>query len=254
MKRILAVLLFILCAMPSLAEDVTITILYNNVAYDKNLETGWGFAAFISGLEKNIMFDTGGDGDLLLSNMAKLKIDPGDVAIIVLSHIHGDHVDGLWSVLKRNNTISVYLPRSFPASFKERVMKMSRRVVLVDRPIKVCKGVWSTGELGTYIREQSLVIETVRGIIVMTGCAHPGIVNIARFAKGYFKRDLYLVLGGFHLEGVGEGEIKSIIGELKHLGVKRFSPSHCTGTLAMDLFKQAGGYIHSGCGARIRVR
>ncbi len=254
MKRILAILLFILFAVPSFAENVTITVLYNNVPYDKDLKTGWGFAAFISGLEKNIMFDTGGNGDLLLFNMAKLKIDAGDIAIIVLSHIHGDHVDGLWSVLKRNSAISVYLPRSFPASFKARVMKMSRRMVLVDRPVKVCRGVWSTGELGTYIREQSLVIETVRGLIVMTGCAHPGIVNIARFVKGYFKRDLYLVLGGFHLGGVGEGEIKSIISELKRLGVKRFGPSHCTGALAMDLFKQAGGYINSGCGARIRVR
>ena len=62
-----------------------------------------------------------------------------------------------------------------------------------------------------------------------------------------------LILGGFHLMGYSERDIMLIITELKRLGVKRFGPSHCSGGLAIELFKKEKGFFSSGCGARIRV-
>ncbi|GAG77237.1 unnamed protein product, partial [marine sediment metagenome] len=228
-KKSILLLLIILFATPCYAKDITITVVYNNIPYDKNLETRWGISLFIEGLDENILFDTGGDGKVLLSNMDKLKIDHKDIDIVVLSHIHADHVGGLWDILEKNNKISVYLPNSFPRDFKDRAAKMSKEAIFADKPVKICNRVWSTGELGTWMREQSLIIGTEKGTIVITGCAHPGVVNIVRFAKNYLNKDIYLVLGGFHLMAYSESQVKEIIKQLKQLGVKKVGPSHCTG-------------------------
>jgi len=52
--------------------------------------------------------------------------------------------------------------------------------------------------LGTGIKEQSLIIKSAKGLIIITGCAHPGIVNIVKKAKEIFPNEnVYLVLGYF---------------------------------------------------------
>ena len=249
---LLAALLF---STPCFAQDLAITIVYNNVPFDKNLETRWGISIFVEGLEKNILFDTGGEGTVLLSNMAKLKIAPDDIDVVVLSHIHGDHVGGLWGFLEKNNQAIVYLPESFPGNFKDRAKMMSKKVASVHKPVKICERVWSTGELGTWMKEQSLIIDTKKGLIVITGCAHPGIVNIVKFAKNYLKEDVYLVLGGFHLMAYNENQVIQIIKGLKELGVKKVGPSHCTGGRPIELFREAWGedFLDLGCGARLKI-
>ena len=253
LKEFIFIFLISLVAMPCYAEDITITVTYNNVPYDESLETRWGISLFIEGLEKDILFDTGGNGEVLLSNMARLKIDVRDIDIVILSHIHSDHVGGLWSILEKNNKISVYLPQSFPENFKNRAGKISKGIISIGKPVKICRSVWSTGELGTWLKEQSLVIETSKGLVVITGCAHPGIVNIVKFAKNYLKKDIYMVLGGFHLMAYSENQVNKIIEDLRELGVKKVGPSHCTGGRAIELFKEAWGkdFIELGCGAKI---
>ncbi len=237
------------------AKDFTITVPYNNVPFNEDLETAWGISVFIEGLQKSILFDTGGDGSILLSNMEKLKIDPAEVEVVILSHIHGDHAGGLDALLQINNKVSVYLPSSFPDDFKNKVKSITGELLTVKEPHRIFENVWSTGELGTSIKEQSLVIVTPKGLIVITGCAHPGIVDIAKFVKNYFKKDIYLILGGFHLISYSESEIKEIIRELKALKVYKIAPSHCTGGRAIELFEEEWGkdFIDLGCGARIKI-
>ena len=90
----------------------TITILYdyNPGDSDKRLETAWGFSCLVEGPEKTILFDTGGDSATLLRNMRTLGIDPRDMDVIVISHVHGDHVGGLAGFLEENHAVTVYLP------------------------------------------------------------------------------------------------------------------------------------------------
>ena len=237
------------------AKEVTITIPYNNVPLNDDLKTAWGLSVFVEGLQYSILFDTGGDGSILLSNMKKLKIDPAGVEIVVLSHIHGDHVGGLDTLLQTNNKVSVYLPSSFPDDLKNKVKRITGKSLTVKEPHEIFENVWSTGELGTSIKEQSLVIGTSKGLIVITGCAHPGIVNIAKFVKNHFKEDIYLLMGGFHLGSYSEGKIKEIIRELKALEVIKIAPSHCTGERAIELFEEAWeeDFIDLGCGAKIKI-
>jgi 7,8-dihydropterin-6-yl-methyl-4-(beta-D-ribofuranosyl)aminobenzene 5'-phosphate synthase len=245
----------ILFSTPCFAQDIAITIAYNNVAYDKALTTAWGFSCFIEGLEKNILFDTGGQGSILLGNMEKLGINSMDIDAVVLSHIHSDHIGGLWSLLETNSRITVYFPESFPASFKNKIKKLCQKAISIENPAKICQQVWSTGELGSGIKEQSLIIDSKKGLIIITGCAHPGIVNIVRFAKGYLNKDVYLVMGGFHLMAYSENQVKQITKDLKELGVKKVGPSHCTGGRPIELFREAWGedFIELGCGARLNL-
>ena len=244
------------------APGVTITILYDNNAYDERLETAWGFACLVEGPEKTILFDTGGDSTTLLSNMRTLGIDLRSVDVVVISHVHGDHVGGLAGFLAENHAVTVYLPQSFPESIKEATREAGAELVEVHDAVEICQFVYSTGELGDWIKEQSLVIETARGLVVITGCAHPGVVNIVRRAQEVVGARLprplrtYLVLGGFHLGGASAAEIATIVEDLQQLGVQKTAPCHCSGDVARRLFEEAYGedFYPVGVGSRLEVR
>jgi len=235
--------------------DLTITVVYDNNPYKQELETAWGFSALITGAEKTILFDSGGDGSLLLGNMEKLAVDPDKIDIVVLSHIHGDHTGGLGSFLEKNPSVTVYLPESFPKKFKDNVQARGAKMVEVEQPLKICENVYSTGQLGKWIREQSLVIRTDKGLIVITGCAHPGIVNIVNIAKDLVKDDILLVMGGFHLEWATKGKIEKIISAFEQWHVRYVGPCHCTGDKARALFEKHFGenYINIGAGKEITM-
>jgi len=238
------------------AERVTITILYDNNPYDERLETAWGFSCLVEGLEKTILFDTGGDSAMLLRNMRKLGIDPQIVEAIVISHIHYDHLGGLAGFLEEENkNVTVYLPECLPESIKDTVRKSGAELVEVCEPTRVCERAYSTGELGTWIKEQSLVIETDKGLVVITGCAHPGVVNVVREAKGLRGSDVHLVLGGFHLCWLNVFQIKDIVDGVRKEGVEMVAPCHCSGDLARSTFGKAYGenFILVGVGRRLEI-
>ncbi len=229
--------------------------LYDNYLYDPDLKTGWGFSCLVKVKDKNILFDTGADDFTLLDNMKNLKIDPKDINIIVLSHIHGDHTGGLWGILEKNSNLTVYLPRSFPRDFKKKVQSYKAKVVEVDDPAVIFESVSTTGELGTWIKEQSLIVKTTKGLVVITGCAHPGIVDILREVKKITGEDIYLVLGGFHLSGSSDSELKKIVKAFRELEVKKVAPCHCSGDRTRRLFKDEyqKDFISNGVGKVIEI-
>jgi len=248
-------ILIVLLTTNCYGDDMNITVTFNNVPYDKDLETGWGFSAYIEGFEKNILFDTGDNGEILLSNMKKLGIDVKKIDIIVLSHIHADHTGGLMSVLEKNPDCTIYMPAAFPDDFKDQVSQNCKKAVFVDKATKICENVWSGGQLGTDIKEQALIIESKNGLVVITGCAHPGIVNVVRDAVKILNKDVFLIIGGFHFKATPNFAVQLNINNLKKIGVKKVAPSHCTGEKATELFKKAwgDGFVDLGCGASIRI-
>jgi len=246
---------------------MSITVTYDNNAYEQGLETAWGFSAFIAGTEKSILFDTGG-GRLLLDNMEKLAIEPDNVDMVVLSHIHPDHTGGLAGFLEKNSNVTVYLPVSFPRKFKNTAQDHGAKIVEVNpvrsktsisngvkKSLQICENVYSTGQLGRLIKEQSLIIRTGKGMVVITGCAHPGILSVVNTAKDLIKDDILLVMGGFHLEWASKGRIEKIISAFKQLGVRCVGPCHCSGHKARSLFEKHFGssYINIGAGKVITL-
>ncbi len=235
---------------PSLHRPVTLTVIYDNNPFDARLKTEWGLACLIEIDGKTILFDTGGDGPTLMDNLTTLGFDPDRIDAVVLSHEHADHVGGLNAVLSVNHHLSVFVPRSFSSTFLAPVSKRAG-VIRVHDPVTITEHVRTTGEMGTTIVEQSLLVETARGLVVITGCAHPGIVEIVRHAQA--EGAIYLILGGLHLGDASPGQVETIVQELKRVGVQRVAPCHCTGEAATQRF-QAGfptDFILTGVGSQI---
>jgi len=184
-----------------------ITIIYDNeiVKDIKRLKAGWGFSCFIQTKEKNILFDTGWDGDILISNMELLGIDPKDINLVVISHSHWDHCGGLARVLNLNKNLEVYVPKSFSNHLKKEINKRANIFCEVQQSKEIYPGIYTTGEIeGSLptgkirisIKEQSLICSTAKGLVVITGCAHSGINNILNSADKLGK--VYALIGGFH--------------------------------------------------------
>ncbi|HEY47830.1 MAG: hypothetical protein AMJ88_01625 [Anaerolineae bacterium SM23_ 63] len=233
---------------------LTITIVYDNNAYDTRLTTAWGFAAFIEYQGHTLLFDTGGDGSILLRNMNILEIDPTRIESVVLSHIHGDHVGGLNTLLAQGIQPSVYLLPSFPQSFKQNTSRMVE-VIETEPGQVVVDAVYTTGEMGRSPPEQALVIKTDRGLVVITGCAHPGVVQMVEQAQDLFGGNVHLVIGGFHLGGKSIQELERIVDDFRRLEVEKVAPCHCTGDQAIRMFAEAYGndFIAAGVGKVILI-
>lgn len=236
-------------------DSIRFHVVFNNISYKAGLQTGWGFSCLVEGLHETVLFDTGGDGDFLLSNMQKLGFQAGAVEVIVLSHIHGDHTGGLDTFLARNSNVTVYMPESFPVSFQHRVQSLGAAIKTISGPQRLFDKVHSTGEMGTAIKEQALIVETRDGLVAITGCAHPNVADMAERAKAYLGKNIYLLMGGFHLGGTRDVEIREIIKRLRTIGVKKVAPSHCTEDHAINMFRKKWGddFLEGGLGAVIEV-
>lgn len=231
-------------------ENIRMTVLYDNYTAVENVTADWGFACLIEAQDKSILYDTGTNPDVLLKNSKTLNVDLGQLDMIIITHNHGDHTGGLETVLKLQPDLPVYYPKSFPEGFEERVSKSGGKNIRVDQPLELCKGIWLTGEMGNSIKELSLISETDKGLVIVTGCSHQGIVNILKKSKEICKLDIDLVFGGFHLMRHSDKQVNAIIDDFRDLGVNRCGATHCTGDRQIGLFKQAFGdnYVPMGVG------
>lgn len=234
-----------------LENPAKVTIIYDNYAYKEGMEADWGFSCYIEGTEKNILFDTGTKRDLFSRNFKELNIDHKKVDMVVISHEHGDHTGGLFTLLEMNHDLTVIMPFSFSYNIVRRVETYGAKAVTVENPVEICKDVYLSGELGSrMIKEQSLAINTKKGLVIICGCSHTGIINIIKKFKETLNKDIYMVFGGFHLMNKTEQEVNEIINQMEELGVQKCGASHCTGVRQIQMFKKEFGdnYVAMGVG------
>ena len=210
-----------------------ITIIYDNEVWKEGLRSDWGFACLVEAYGRKILFDTGANGSILLDNMRKLGIDPVIVEDVIISHAHFDHSGGLSSFLKVNSNVKIYVPASL------RGVRSAKEVVFVSGPIKIHKGIISTGELQGI--EQSLLVTTDKGLVLIVGCSHPGVRNILRVASQFGKP--YAIIGGLH--GFNEFDL------IESLSL--VCPTHCTQFKSEIKALYPKKYIEGGVGKVIEI-
>lgn len=233
---------------------LTITIVFDNNPYDERLRTSWGFAALVEHQNQSLLFDTGGDGLILLENMRILGIDLSRIQGVMLSHAHNDHTGGLVHLLESGARPTIYVFPRFGGNIDQETAKITE-VVQVEAGDSISQGMYTSGAMGGSIREQALVIRTRKGLVIVTGCAHPGIVKIVEKAKEMYDEPVYLVMGGFHLGDKSDHQLNEIINAFRNLGVQKVAPCHCTGDKAIARFKAEYGedFIRAGAGSAIVV-
>ena len=237
-------------------KTAKITTVFDNTVLDPKFESAWGFACVIELPETTVLFDTGCDGKILLANLEKLDFDPAELSTVVISHMHWDHKDGLPAFLKKNPYADVYVAKSRDANVQQDIAAHAKNVFTVDESRQIVPGLFSLGELPGRMPEQSLALPTADGLVVITGCAHPGIVEIVEHARKQFAdQPISLVMGGFHLKDHDPDEVAAIITEMEIMRVGRVSPTHCTGEAAIQAFAEAYGenYLQGGVGFQIEI-
>jgi 7,8-dihydropterin-6-yl-methyl-4-(beta-D-ribofuranosyl)aminobenzene 5'-phosphate synthase len=204
----------------------------------------WG-VSFLVG--RDLLFDSFGDAKVFSGNMRKFGVDVAKIRHVVLSHDHWDHISGTWGLVSGRRDITVYICPGFGEEVKGRIFSCAAGVVECEAFSAIKEDVFSTGRIralppGRDIPEHSLVLKSADGLSVITGCAHPGIVNIVKRVKEHFPgEEVSCVLGGFHLKDNGREENLRIISGLRDLGVRRVAPTHCTGSGATRMMCEVFG-------------
>jgi 7,8-dihydropterin-6-yl-methyl-4-(beta-D-ribofuranosyl)aminobenzene 5'-phosphate synthase len=215
-----------------------ITTLVDNDVWVNGLASSWGLSLYVeidSGEEPHkILMDTSNSSDVLSKNVRKLEVDLSDIEAVFISHWHMDHYGCLSHVLPLlKQQTPIYGPAENPSGIRT-IMEGRGTPVICSDPVSLMDGVMSTGEMVGGVREHSLVINVRdKGLVVLAGCSHPGIVNIVKRAQqvsGVSK--VYEVIGGFHISSRREGEY--VAESLQKMGVRLVSPCHCTGTNARN--------------------
>ena len=270
------------------APAARLTILGDNTAARGDVKAVWGFACLVEAHGHTVLFDTGADPGVLKGNLAALKVDPAKIEAVVISHWHPDHVDGAPG-LGRLAGVRVLTPRGIDdfaklmsAGFKEdsarkiadwlaeetaKLTSAGLEVVAVSQATPLFDGIVVSeplpfGEVptdepdkkSTYaFWEQCLTVDTPDGLVVIVGCAHPGILPMLEQVKRQTGRPLYLVIGGFHLLDQPEAEVRQIATTMQAMGVAYVSATHCTGKTPIRVFRDVFGdrYVNAGAGAVI---
>jgi len=216
----------------------------------------------------NYLLDTG-QGKTVVNNALVLGLDLRTIKGIIISHHHWDHTGGLSAVLDLKGAVDVYAhPELFKESYSITGNTVRYIGVPYPRPLLEAKGatfklsdafreiepgMWLTGtvprrtdyELGDkkqaiksgegYVKDdilddQSVVVETGKGLFIILGCCHSGIINtLSYIMEKMGRRHIYAVIGGTHLGPVSDEQKEKSIAALKIFDIERLAVSHCTG-------------------------
>jgi 7,8-dihydropterin-6-yl-methyl-4-(beta-D-ribofuranosyl)aminobenzene 5'-phosphate synthase len=266
------------------AAKLKITILSTMVADQKGVGE-WGFSALVETDSSRILFDLGARPNTVRDNAAELKVDLGGIRQVVLSHNHFDHTAGLTAIRQQfpdGATASVlYIATGFfirTAGFVGMLKADSAgyvssggRFIVIDRPQKIAPGIYLTGPVPRRYPEKnytpgrtlttpggvvednvpedmSMVIRTSRGLVLLTGCGHAGIVNTLEYVVQQFPGEkVVAVLGGMHLLEAKQEQLDWTANKLKTMGVQYFVGAHCTGLNSVYRIREVTGMTKENC-------
>ena len=229
----------------------------------------WGYSALVEVDGKKILFDTGKYPETVWRNAKDLGIDLADVEDVFLSHNHRDHTGGLLTLRKElkkinpNALIRVHVGKGI---FRERLHYKNNmtkvkdsleadgvQIIVHENQHELFPGVWITGPIkrihdeknwyeggkikmgdgsveDTIPEDQSLVIDTEDGFVLVSGCGHAGIINtLEHIRSNIHEKRVFTVIGGFHLVDATDDHLKWTADKLRDFGVSKIIGAHCTG-------------------------
>mgnify|MGYP000061170944 CR=1 FL=1 len=210
-----------------------ITILYDNTAFKNDLTPDWGFSALVEAHGRTLLFDTGAEGSVLLGNMQKLGVQPESIEEVFISHNHFDHLGGLSEFLSKNRKVDIYVPPTV------RGIHNAHKITRLEKPTRLHDHFFSTGELDHI--EQSLAVETDKGLVLVVGCSHPPMDQILSAASRF--GTLYGIVGGLH--GFREFELFE--------NLQLICPTHCTQHIGEIKSRYPDHYLEGGAGKVIEI-
>jgi 7,8-dihydropterin-6-yl-methyl-4-(beta-D-ribofuranosyl)aminobenzene 5'-phosphate synthase len=276
-------------AAPERVSSLTITILSTMLADEGFGE--WGFAALVDADGQRILFDTGANEDTVSRNLDRLRISLEGVERVVLSHNHWDHTTGLLPLRRRFTAASSSTLRTLlvaPGLFWPRVDASGRvdermagirrdyeatggRVVDVERPMQLQRGVWLTGPVprvhpernwsalgkvrsptgdveDTVPEDMTLAVQTTDGLVLLFGCGHAGVINtLEHVRKAIDPSPVKAIIGGLHLFAADEPQLSWTASQLKRFGVQQLVGAHCTGIEAVYRIRELAGLTRQTC-------
>ena len=270
-------------------DSTRITVLYDAFGERPDLLQDWGFAALVEHEGRRMLFDTGNDAEFFRHNVEALNIDLSSLDVVVISHRHGDHTDGLRYLLTINPRVQVLaaddeyfggptpqaffrnsvdslpsrmryfngaVPMTIPHGSRWKHANLTRVVseLEIAPGIKVVSNV-SRGEGFRETPELSLVIETPEGQIVLVGCSHPGIEQILESVEAR-TRPVRLVVGGLHWVTLTRAEVERLTTRLRdEWNIGAVAPGHCTGEFGFAELSRLFGakYVYAGVGTTLRL-
>jgi len=260
---------------------LTLTTLSENTAAGPGFAAEWGLSIFIQTDDMNLMLDTGA-GLATLRNAERAEIPLRTIDKIVLSHAHADHTGGIRDILQRTNQPeviahpAVWVPKYKKSEkdasavfngipFAKEELEKYARFNLSKDPVKISENILTTGEAQQqtdfetiepyfYKKEQdnlvpddfpddrALIFKTGKGLVIVSGCAHRGIINTILHAREITgEKKVHAVIGGTHLYPKKDVQVDQTIRALNELNVERIGVSHCTGLKAAIKLTQALG-------------
>lgn len=258
-----------------MTKKLEILLLSENTVEKRGLIAEHGLSFWLKYGEREYLFDTG-QGEVLCHNAERLDIDLAQISAVILSHGHDDHTGGLEKLLEINHAIEVFAHKDlFLPKYKRSEEELEfigtdikedqiNNFSDVDDKIILDEGVYLTGMVDadreTYINDKyiikkdgqnmvdsfdddiSLYIETDRGIVILLGCSHKGVVNIIEdIREKTGGKRIRAILGGMHLKHSSSEEIEDIVNYLKEINFDLLVPIHCTGVKAAMMMKDSFG-------------
>jgi 7,8-dihydropterin-6-yl-methyl-4-(beta-D-ribofuranosyl)aminobenzene 5'-phosphate synthase len=241
-----------------------------------------------------LLFDTGRTAQVLAHNARAMNVDWTAAEAVVISHGHNDHTGGLLEALRacgpRVPVIlhpdallpklkTVPILRTIGAPHRWEQVEEAGCLLATREPVGLVAGVQTSGEIPrTTAFEGPEEFQTLRdgrverddmrddlalfihlpdvGLVVVTGCAHAGVVNTVRHGLALTGATrLRAVIGGFHLIRATPDRIRQTIEALHALEPELLVPIHCTGDRAVAELSRAFGerlrYAHVGSELRV---